>query len=177
MMNGVLSWRYYTLFCILSMAVIAQDATPPEAGEQAPVRGQFRPAPQVDPTRMVALVPVIEAHGARVPLFLEDFHAPASVAGPESPDNPESTGVGRTKLDSSKAQVPAGIIGFRVMYSDDNQWALVDLKAREAAALDHVRNSGDARVRIFTTDELSSAEQARQVSLPPGLSLAQFLQP
>lgn len=30
------------------------------------------------------------------------------------------------------------------MYSDDNQWALVDLKARDSAVLEHARNSGDA---------------------------------
>lgn len=171
MMNGVLSWRYYTLLCLISVLAIAQEAPspspPPAQGPAAPVRGQYRPAPQENPTRVVALVPVVglaEAPGAKAPLFLEDFH------------RPESAGVMRTRIDSSKAEVPAGITSFRAMYSDDNQWALVDLKALNAAALEPVRKSGDTRVRIFTAEDLGNLSAIRGVSLPQGLSLQQFLE-
>ncbi|MDZ7637658.1 MAG: hypothetical protein U5J83_05325 [Bryobacterales bacterium] len=129
--------------------------------------GEFRPSPQLDPTRIVALVPVVDVpgiKGAKAPLFLEDNQSPVKQA-------PE-----RLKLDSSKAEVPAGIVRFRAMYSDDGEWALVDLQAREASALERVRDSLDVRVRIFSARELEDPKGWKSIAFPPGLSLAEFLE-
>lgn len=164
--------------CLLAASVaMAQEAAPvsgPGAasavvtGQKAPVVGEFRPAPQPDPTRLVALVPVVDVpgrNGAKAPLFLEDREGSQSLSS------------GRLKTDASKAEVPAGIVAFRAMYSDDGQWALVDLQAREARALEPVRSSSDTRVRVFTPSELANAANAGRVALPEGLNLAKFLEP
>ncbi|MDZ7637182.1 MAG: hypothetical protein U5J83_02860 [Bryobacterales bacterium] len=169
----------FVLVCLLAASVAtAQEAAsvprPGSAtpgvvtGQKAPLAGEFRPAPQPDPTRIIALVPVVDVPGiagARAPLFLEDNQSPVKQA-------PE-----RLKLDSSKAEVPSGIVAFRAVYSDDGEWALVDLEARDASALERVRQSKDARVRIFTASELESSESARAVAMPKGLSLSLLLQP
>ncbi len=167
------------LACLLPVSVaMTQESAPVSGpsgassgvvtGQKAPVAGEFRPSPQPDPTRIVALVPVVDVpgrNGARAPLFLE------------ARKSPEAASSGDLKTDTSKAEVPAGIVSFRAMYSTDGQWALVDLRAREAAALDAVRKTGDSRVRIFVPAELASAEKAGQVTLPGGLNLALFLEP
>lgn len=167
------------LACLLPVSVaMTQESAPAPGpggassgvitGQKAPVAGEFRPSPQPDPTRIIALVPVVEVpgtNGARAPLFLEDREHSGVAA------------LGSLKTDASKAEVPAGIVSFRAMYSTDGQWALVDLRAREAAALNAVRKSGDSRVRIFAPAELASAEKAGQVTLPGGLNLALFLEP
>ncbi|MDZ7636795.1 MAG: hypothetical protein U5J83_00840 [Bryobacterales bacterium] len=125
----------FVLFCLLAASVVtAQEtasvprpgsATPGVVtGQKVPLAGEFRPSPQLDPTRIVALVPVVDVPGIEgaksAPLSLEDNQSPVKQA-------PE-----RLKLDSSKAEVPSGIVSFRAMYSDDGEWALVDLEAREA---------------------------------------------
>jgi hypothetical protein len=166
------------LACLLAASVAtAQESAPVSGpggassgvtGQKAPLSGEFRPSPQLNPTRIVALVPVVDVPGtdhAKAPLFLEDR------------ESPETLAPGRLKPDASKAEVPAGIVSFRAMYSTDGQWALVDLQAREAVALDRVRKSLDSRVRIFTPAELANFEQASRVTLPAGLDLAQFLEP
>lgn len=76
-------------------------------GQRAPVQGEFRPAPQADPTRIIALVPVVDVpggNGAKAPMFLEDRESPAKPASE------------RVKTDASKAEVPEGIVAFRAMY-------------------------------------------------------------
>jgi hypothetical protein len=146
-------------------------ASPVVTGQKAPVPGTFRPAPQADPTRIVALVPMVDVPGVtlegggspKAALFLHDLEGPGKSAS------------ARTKTDESKAEVPRGIVAFRAMYSDDGQWALVDLQAREASVLDPVRKSQDTRVRIFTATELASPSSAREIALPPKLNLAEFL--
>lgn len=157
--------------CLLgALPMMPQSGSPMSDSAKAQIAGEYLPAPQVDPTRVVALVPTSDVKGvpgARVPLFLERFQ-PGAASDEQDPD---------TKVDDSKAVVPSGIISFRVMMSEDRQWALVDLKARDAAGLAHVRQCEDSRVRIFTAEELSSPEQAMQVMLPQGLLLAPFLEP
>ncbi len=149
----------------------ASSAPPVVTGQKAPVVGTFRPAPQADPTRIVALVPMVDVPGVtlegggspKAALFLHDLEGPGQAAS------------ARPKTDESKAEVPRSIVAFRAMVSDDGHWALVDLQAREASALDAVRRSQDTRVRIFTAAELASPHTAREISLPPGLNLAVFL--
>lgn len=154
-------------FLLVAAVMSAQESAPNQPGQKSPLIGQYRPSPQADPTRIVALVPVVDVPGttnARAPLFLEDRESPLSQAAE------------RVKLDSSKAEVPAGIISFRAMYSDDGKWALVDVQARDALALEHIRTSLDTRVRIFTPDELAGKANAENIVLSPGLSLAQFIE-
>lgn len=156
------------LLLLLSFAAgaQAQESAPIPPGQKAPLNGQYRPTPQLDPTRIVALVPMVDVPGipnARAPLFLEERESPLKQASE------------RTKTDLSKAQVPSGIVAFRAMVSDDGQWALIDLQARDAASLEHVRASQDLRVRIFSADALEAADAAKSMSLPRGLSLSEFL--
>ncbi|MCC7340220.1 MAG: hypothetical protein IT170_03960 [Bryobacterales bacterium] len=155
-------------FLAMAQAPGAGPGEPSATSQAAPVAGEFRPSPQPNPTRLIVLVPVVDVpgtNGAKAPLFLEDRESPQTLAG------------GRLKTDASKAEVPGGIVSFRAMYSTDGQWALVDLHAREASALEPVRASRDVRLRIFTPGELANPTAASRVQLPEGLNLAKFLEP
>lgn len=183
------SLRWMLSFLLVASVVLAQEsvgssgpagaeslsptspASPVVTGQKAPVAGIFRPAAQADPTRIVALVPMVDVPG----VTLEGGgHPKAALFLPDVP-SPEKRASLRSKTDPSKAEVPSGIVAFRAMVSDDGQWALVDLQAREASALEPVRQSQDTRVRIFSASELASPSSARELSLPPGLNLAVFL--
>ncbi len=155
----------FVLLC--AAAALAQERPPASLERRFPVDGQYKPSPQLDPTRIIALVPVVPVPGtanAKAPLFLEDRESPLKQPAE------------RVKTDSSKAEVPAGIVSFRAMYSNDNAWALVDLQARDAASLEGVRAPLEVRVRFFTAEELLNPEAIDKAgTLPEGLSLAAFL--
>jgi hypothetical protein len=149
------------------LPAVAQQAQQSDVeGARSPVAGTYRPSPQPPATRLVALVPVLPVEGvpgAMAPKFLEDQYQ--SAVPRES----------KTRADSSKAEVPSGIVAYRVMMSKDNQWALIDIQSKDPIGLASARSSKEYGVRIFQPEELDDPMRRKSIVLPEGLSLEAFL--
>lgn len=156
------------LLLVVLPAVAQKGAQLDTAGQRSPVVGQFRPAPQPSPIRIVALVPVVDipgSRGAKAPLFLESLHA----TGDQGP--------GPTmRQDSSKSWVKSGFTRFRIMYSSDFQWALIDVTAKNPEDLNSIKASSNPAVMVISTEDLTDLKRRSRLQLPDGLSLSEFME-